>query len=150
MKTIEDIIREHRFFAGMAPKQLQFIAGCASNVTFEAGETIFHGGESADYFYIIRHGVVTVEARDAARGSFPIQTIVENDVLGWSWLFPPYRWNFDARAVTLVRATAFDGKCLRDKCESDHDLGYELMLRFAGIMMERLQATRMQVMDVYH
>ena len=78
------------------------------------------------------------------------KAIVEGDVLGWSWLFPPYRWHYSARATTLVRMTAFDGKCLRDKCESDHNLGYELMKRFAGIMMERLQATRMQVMDVYH
>ena len=149
MKTIEEIIREHPFFAGMDQEQLRFIAGCASNVTFSAGEYIFRGGEQANHFYIIRHGVVNIETHDARRGRIAIQTIIEHDVLGWSWLFPPYRWNFDARTVTLVRATAFDGKCLRDKCNVDHDLGYELMQRFAGIMMERLQATRIQVMDIY-
>ena len=149
MRTTEDIIREHRFFAGMDPEHLKFIAGCASNVTFNAGEYIFRGGEAANHFYIIRHGVVSVEMHDQRRGRIAIQTLQEQDVLGWSWLFPPYRWNFDAQAMLLVRATAFDGKCLRDKCDADHDLGYDLMLRFAGIMMDRLQTTRMQVMDVY-
>jgi CRP-like cAMP-binding protein len=150
MKSIEEIIREHRFFAGMDPAHLAFIAGCASNVAFDAGETIFRSGELANYFYIIRLGVVAIEAHDLRRGVIPIQTLQEHDVLGWSWLFPPYRWNFDARAVVLVRATAFDGKCLREKCNTDHDLGYELIQRFAGIMVKRLQSTRMQVMDVYH
>jgi CRP-like cAMP-binding protein len=70
-------------------------------------------------------------------------------VLGWSWLFPPYRWHFDARALELTRAIALDGKCLREKCEEDHDLGYELVKRVAQIIMERLQATRLQLLDVY-
>jgi CRP-like cAMP-binding protein len=149
MKKIEELIREHSFFAGMDPTHLRIIAGCASNVTFNADECIFRGGERANHFYIIRQGVVAIEAHDSKRGRISIQTINENDVLGWSWLFPPYRWHFDARTVTAVRATAFDGKCLREKCNADHDLGFELMERFAGIMMERLQATRMQVMDIY-
>ena len=149
MKTIDVIIGEHPFFKGMQPEYIQFLAGCASNVTFNAGDMVFREGENADHFYIIRHGVIAIEAHDHRRGAISIQTVVENDVLGWSWLFPPYRWHYDARAMTLVRATAFDGKCLRDKCETDHSLGYDLMKRFARIMMERLQATRMQVMDIY-
>lgn len=149
MKTIEEMIGEHQFFKGMQPDDLKFIASCASNVTFNAGDYVFHEGENADQFYVIRHGVIAIEAHDHLKGSISIQTVVENDVLGWSWLFPPYRWHYDARAITLVRATAFDGKCLRDKCEADHSLGYDLMKRFALIMSERLQATRMQVMDIY-
>lgn len=149
MKTIEEMIGEHQFFKGMQPDDLKFIASCASNVTFNAGDYVFHEGENADQFYVIRHGVIAIEAHDHRKGSISIQTVVENDVLGWSWLFPPYRWHYDARAITLVRATAFDGKCLRDKCEADHSLGYDLMKRFALIMSERLQATRMQVMDIY-
>lgn len=149
MKTIEEIIGEHQFFKGMQPEYVHFVAGCASNVMFHAGDYVFRQGENADHFYVIRHGVIAVEAHDNRKGPLNIETIVENDVLGWSWLFPPYRWHYDARAMTLVRATAFDGKCLRDKCESDHNLGYDLMKRFALIMMERLQATRMQVMDIY-
>jgi hypothetical protein len=78
-----------------------------------------------------------------------IETIGEGEVLGWSWLFPPYRWQFDAQAVGLVRAIAFDGRCLRGKCEEDHDLGYWLMQRFAQVMSQRLQATRLQLLDLY-
>jgi CRP/FNR family transcriptional regulator, cyclic AMP receptor protein len=149
MKAIDEIIGDHQFFAGMQPDHLQFIAGCASNVTVNAGDFVFREGESADRFFIVRHGVVAIELHDARRGDIRIHTVNENDVLGWSWLFPPYRWHYGARALTLVRMTAFDGQCLREKCDSDHSLGYDLMKRFAVIMMERLQATRMQVLDVY-
>ncbi len=77
------------------------------------------------------------------------QTVAEGDVLGWSWLFPPYRWVFDAQALELTRALVFDGTCLRGKCEDDHNLGYELMKRFAHVVVQRLQATRLQLLDVY-
>jgi len=70
-------------------------------------------------------------------------------VLGWSWLFPPYRWHFDAHATTVVRATAFDGTCLRGKCDADPALGYELTSRFAQTLIERLQWTRLRLLDVY-
>ena len=149
MKTLDEIISEHQFFKDMQPEYIQLIAGCASNVIFNAGDYVFRQGENADHFYIIRHGAVAIEAHDLRKGPMNIQTVVENDVLGWSWLFPPYRWHYDARAMTLVRATAFDGKCLRDKCDADHNLGYDLMKRFAAIIVDRLQATRMQVMDIY-
>jgi CRP-like cAMP-binding protein len=75
--------------------------------------------------------------------------LAAGEVLGWSWLIPPYHWKFDARAIEQTRALALDGKCLRTKCEEDHDLGYELLKRFAQIMEERLQATRLQLLDVY-
>jgi hypothetical protein len=78
-----------------------------------------------------------------------ITTLGAGELVGWSWLFPPYRWHFDARATELTRTIAFDGACLRDKCEQDHDLGYELMRRFASLMLDRLQATRLQLLDVY-
>jgi CRP-like cAMP-binding protein len=83
------------------------------------------------------------------RGPITVETVAAGEVLGWSWLFPPYRWHFDAQALELVRAIAFDGQCLRNKCAEDHDLGYALMQRFAQIMLQRLQATRLQLLDVY-
>ena len=78
-----------------------------------------------------------------------IQSLKEGEVLGWSWMIPPYKWHFDARAFDLTRAIALDGACLREKCEEDHDLGYELMSRFALIIAQRLEATRLQLMDIY-
>jgi CRP/FNR family transcriptional regulator, cyclic AMP receptor protein len=78
-----------------------------------------------------------------------IQTLGVGEVLGWSWLFPPYRWLFDARTIELTRAIALDGKCLRAKCDEDHHLGYEMVKRFAQVIIERLQASRLQLLDVY-
>lgn len=150
MKTLESVIKQHPFFEGLEPRYLEFIAGCAKNVRFDAGEFIFHEGEEANYFYLVRHGNVSMDVFVPGQGPVSLQTIGEDEVIGWSWLFPPYRWHFDARALTLVRALAFDGACLRAKCDQDHDLGYELMQRFAHIINQRLQATRLQILDVYN
>jgi CRP-like cAMP-binding protein len=149
IQTLEPILAEHPFFKDLPARHLQLVVGCASNVRFEAGQFIFREGDEANQFYLLRHGSISLEVFVPERGSLMIQTLGEGDVLGWSWLFPPYRWVFDARAVTLTRAVALDGACLRRKCEDDHELGYELLKRFAQIIMERLQATRLQLLDVY-
>lgn len=149
METLEPILAAHPFFRDLDPRHLQLIVSCAANVRFEAGQFIFREGEEANQFYLLRHGTVSLDIFVPQRGALTIQTLREGDVLGWSWLFPPYRWHFDARAVSLTRALALDGKCLRLKCEDDHDLGYELFKRFARLMTERLQATRLQLLDVY-
>jgi CRP-like cAMP-binding protein len=98
---------------------------------------------------VIRHGSVAIELYSPPRGGVTIETLAPGEVLGWSWLLPPYRWHFDARALSQVRVTAFDGACLRRKCEEDPALGYELMQRFAQVMLERLQWTRLRLLDVY-
>jgi CRP-like cAMP-binding protein len=149
METLERILLEHPFLKGLDRSYIELIVGCASNVRFNAGEFIFREGEEANRFYFIRHGRVALEIFVPERGAITIQTLGEGDVLGWSWLFPPYRWHFDARALELTRAIALDGKCLRQKCEENHDLGYELMKRFAHVIEERLQATRIQLLDIY-
>jgi CRP-like cAMP-binding protein len=149
MQPIGTLLAEHPFFAGLGRCELDLIAGCARNVRFEPGEHVFREGGAADSFYVIRFGRVVTEIRSPGRGPIAIQTLGEGEVLGWSWLFPPYRWFHDARAVELVRAVAFDGTCLRGKCESDPRLGYELMKRFAQVIIERLENTRMQLLDVY-
>ncbi|MBN2227601.1 MAG: cyclic nucleotide-binding domain-containing protein, partial [candidate division Zixibacteria bacterium] len=129
--------------------QLELLVGCASNVVFKAGEFIIREGEDADKFYVIRHGKVLIETHMPQKGTIIIRSREAGEILGWSWMVPPYRWHFDARAVELTRAIALDGKCLRGKCEDDHDLGYEIMKRFALIIAERLEATRLQLMDIY-
>lgn len=149
METLERLFAEHPFFAGLDSRYMQLIVGCGANVRFEAGQFIFREGEEANEFYIIRHGKVALEIFVPERGPVVIETIGEGEILGWSWLIPPYHWHFDARAVELTRAIALDGKCLRRKCEEDHDLGYELLKRFAHIVEQRLQATRLQLLDVY-
>ena len=146
---LDKVLREHRFFAGLSEDFLKLVVGCARNVRFEAGQYLFHEGGQADQLFLIRHGHVALEVSVPGRGAVAFQTAGEDEIVGVSWLFPPYRWAFDARAVELVRAIAMDGKCLREKCEADHDLGYDVMMRLVPILMQRLQATRMQVLDVY-
>ena len=149
METIETILRDVPLFQGLTPDQLELIAGCGSNCHFSEGELLFREGEDADTFYVLRHGGVALETFVPARGAVSIETIDAGEVVGWSWLFAPYRWHFDARALSLVRATSFDGACLRGKIENDHELGYALMSRFAQVMIERLQSTRLRLLDVY-
>lgn len=149
MENLQRILAEHPFFEGMDAAHIALLVGCASNVAFKADEYIFREGGPADTFYIVRHGRVMLETFAPQKGPVMIQTLKEDDILGWSWLIPPYRWHFDARADGQVRAIALDGKCLREKCETDHDLGYELMKRFTVVISQRLDATRLQLLDIY-
>ena len=149
MKTIADLLREHPFAHGLDEGIIEFIAGCAKNVVFQAGEYILRQGEDANQFYLIRNGTVALEMFVPGRGRVSILTVKSGEILGASWLVPPYRWNFDARAVELTRAVAFECKCLRDKCESDPKVGYEMMKRFIPPLLERLHTARMQSADIY-
>ena len=149
MGTLEAILAEHPFLKGLDPAHIEFIAGCASNVRFNKGDFIFREEDEADRFYLIRHGLVALDVFVPQRGPVTIDTIQEGEVVGWSWLFPPYRWHFDARALQLTRAVAFDGKCLREKCDKDAKLGYELVTRFSQVIMQRLQSSRLQLLDLY-
>ncbi len=149
IQTLEPIIREHPFFADLPEKHLEFITGCAKNVQFPERYTIFHEGDSANEFYFIREGLVCVELLVPNRGATTVQTVGEGEILGWSWVSPPYRWHFSARTVQRTRALVFDAKCLRAKCEEDHDLGYEILSRFVNVISVRLDATRLQLLDIY-
>jgi CRP-like cAMP-binding protein len=149
IETLEPLLAEHPFLRGMSEDYLQLITGCAKNVKFEAGEVIFREGGDADRFYLIRHGRIALEVFTPERGSNPILSLGAGDVIGWSWLIPPYKWRFDARAIEQTRAIALDGKCLRGKCDDDPRLGYELLKRISAIIADRLHATRLQMLDVY-
>lgn len=149
VRTLDQELAEHPFFRDVDLPTIQLLARCGSNAQFESDRYLFREGEAANTFYVLRAGSVALEVAEAQRGALLVETIHKGEVLGWSWLFPPYRWHFSGRAVEPVRAIALDGACLRGKCESDHDLGYELMKRFAAVIIERLQATRLQALDLY-
>jgi CRP/FNR family cyclic AMP-dependent transcriptional regulator len=149
MRTLEGVLAGHPFFSGMDPRYLELAVGCAANVRFNAGELIFRQGHEAEHFYLIRAGKVALEIPALGRGGLTIQTLGAGEVLGWSWLVPPYNWRFDGRAAETTRAIVFDGKCLREKCEEDHELGYELQKRVIAILGEHLDATRFRLLDVY-
>lgn len=149
MKGIEQIVREHPFFQGLDEAFCDLVCTCARNVRFDSGEYLLHEGGVADTLYLIRHGHVALEIAVPGRPAVRFQTLGDDELVGISWLVPPYRWAYDARAVELTRAIAMDAGCLRDKCESDHELGYEVIKRLMPILIGRLQATRMQILDVY-
>jgi len=148
MEGLERIVREHPFFSGLEDSFLKLVCGCTKNVRFEAGQYLFHEGEPADQFYLIRHGRVALEIGAPGR-ALTFQSLGAGEIVGVSWLVPPYRWSYDAKALELARALSINAACLREKCEADHDLGYELMKRFMPVLIQRLQATRLQILDVY-
>ena len=149
METFTDALAKHPFFEGLDHALLELIASCASDVSYEAGQMIYHEGEEGDHFLLVQQGKVSIEIFAGGRGSISIQTVGPGEALGWSWLFPPYRWHFDGRAVGLTRVLALDGTCLRQKCEEDPVLGYEFMKRFSHKMMESYDLARLQLLDVY-
>ncbi len=149
MEGLDRILREHRFFAGLEEGYLKLVVGCAKNMRFQVGEYLFREGGHADQFYLLREGRVAMEVSAPGRGAISFLTVGEGEVVGVSWLIPPYRWTYDGRAVTPVRAIALDAACLRGKCEADHHLGYEMMKRVVPILVQRLNATRLQALDVY-
>ncbi len=149
MKTLESMLAEHPFFQGLAPHHLRMIAHRAAEDTFREQGYIFSEGEKAGKFYAIYKGKIALEAFAAQRGPIMIETLEGGGVLGWSWLFPPYRWRFSARVVEPAQVIVMDGVYLRDQAEDDHEFGYELEKRLAQVVVQRLQATRLRLLDVY-
>jgi CRP/FNR family transcriptional regulator, cyclic AMP receptor protein len=149
VENLARLLKEHDFLRGLNDRHLEFLTGCASNVRYAADEFLFKEGQEAGASYLLRSGRITLEVGVPGRGSVQIQTLEPGEVLGWSWLYPPYRWQFDGRAAEPVRAFALDGNCLRSKCEADHDFGYELVKRLLYQVHVRLERTRIQLLDVY-
>jgi CRP-like cAMP-binding protein len=146
---MEEVLSSHPFFAGLNAGAMRLIAGCASNVHFAEGEFLFEEGHEANQFWVIRRGRVAMQMESPGQGAIVTDTMDEGEVVGWSWLVPPYRFFADGRAVTPVSATALDGACLRGKCEADPELGYQLLKRVTSVMYQRLQSTRIRLLDLY-
>jgi CRP/FNR family transcriptional regulator, cyclic AMP receptor protein len=132
----------HPFLVGMKRDQLALLTDCAMSVQFEEGQIIFHEGEIANRFYLIESGKVVLESGIRSADSVVIDVIGAGDLLGWSWMFPPYMWRFTARAIEPTSAIFFYGTILREYCERDDSLGYELFKRLAPIMIQRMQSAR--------
>lgn len=149
MEDLERLLREHRFLEGLAPEQIRFLVSCVSNRRFPAGEFLMREGEVADRFYLLRHGHVALEIHVPGTGPVVMETVGPGDILGVSWLDPPYRTQLDARAREDVVALSFDGACLRGKMDADHDLGYVISRRLLERICDRLERVRLQRLDVY-
>ncbi len=146
---IGDRLAAHPFLSGLGATHLDMLATHARSVHFAAGEYLLRERHAATVFYLIEQGRVALEINGGVRGQLLIETIESGECLGWSWLFPPYKWHFSGRAVDGVQAILLDGIRIREQCESDHSLGYEIMKRIAGVAIQRLQATRLGLLDVY-
>lgn len=149
MNTIPELLADTRMFEGLSEAHLDLIGGCGRLVRFDSNEYLLQEGEPADTFYLVRSGRVGLEVHGPGRGALVVATLDAGEVAGWSWLFEPYRVALDVRTIEPCGLVAFDGACLRDKCEGDHELGYQLMRRFAHNMADALLATRLQLLDVY-
>ena len=147
--TMKDLVEAHPFMTNMDEESIELVSGCARNVVFAPGSLQCAEGGDADTFYLLRRGRVSISAHFPGRGSVVIETVGAGDVVGWSWLVPPYRWTFDARAMDAVGCIAIDGTCLRVKSLTDPSLGFALLSKVSMTLLERLQATRMRLLDLY-
>ena len=137
----------HPFLQGMEPDQIRRMSEGALRIRFDVDEMIFRAGDLANRFYLIQEGSVALESYSAESPLGSIQTISAGDALGWSWLYPPYRWQFDARALEPTTAILFYGTRLRQLFEEDHDFGYAMMKRMSAVMIRRLQQGRQELLE---
>jgi hypothetical protein len=136
------LIAGHPFLRGLSARHLALLGACGMQTRFPKGQWIFREGDLANRFYLIQRGKVALESRFNGGEVVRIQLLGAGDVLGWSWLFPPYYWHFDARVLEPATAIFFSGTRLRAHCDEDHDFGYELIKRMAAVAIKRMQAAR--------
>ena len=149
MRTVEQLLEESPALASLPPEHRATMAGCARLHVFYPGEPLLREGDAADEFFLIRRGAVAVETEVPGRGAVTLETLEPGEILGWSWLVPPYRNAFGARALDAVHVIVLDGACLRGKCERDPALGYDLLKVVATVFVRRLEETRMRLLDLY-
>ena len=148
-QELEAAVAAHPFLLGINEHHIRLLADCAIRTHFEGGQMIFREGETANRFYLIEQGEVVLEATGAGDREIIIETVGKGDLLGWSWLFPPYAWHFSARATKPTSAIFFYGTVLREYCEKDHSLGFELFKRMSEVMTRRLQSARGRLLAAY-
>ena len=146
-QVLYKLVAQQRFFAGLSPHHLQLLTDSAMEMQFAPGQMILEEGSPANRFYLILEGKVVLESEVAEHGTVPIQTLGPGDDLGWSWLFPPYSIHLSARAVAPTRTIFFYGTRLREQCEQDHELGYQLMGRIAAVATQCLRAMQLRLAE---
>jgi len=149
MSEVFDLLSDHPFFRGMTVDQIKVVADTGIPVSYREGETVFTEGGHADFCLLILDGDVALELQTPGHGPQVMQTLHAGELLGWAWMFPPFRWHFDAHVHSDTKAIRFDGPQLQAAAEADPVLGYELMKRFTRILVDRMQSIRIQLLDVY-
>jgi CRP/FNR family transcriptional regulator, cyclic AMP receptor protein len=146
-EPLEVRVKLHPFLVGIRSNHIRLLADCAMARSFETGEYLFRQGEFANRFYLIEEGLVVLEALDNTGNCVAIEKVGAGKLVGWSWLFPPYTWHFDARATEPTSALFFYGTILREYCAKDPSLGFELFKRMSQVMVERLQSARARLLS---
>ena len=146
-KSIEQYLAGLNLFSGLDSSYLQFLADCARRREVDRGDVLFKQGTAAEHFYLLVKGSISVEVPAIEGPPVQLQRPDPGEVMGWSWLIPPYRWNFQARAVEPSEVIEFDGKAILERCEDDSAFGYEILKRFSALMSERLEFARRKMMD---
>ena len=150
MSLIDDYLSTHAFFSGLSEGYVKLLSEFATEKHVDKGIVLFQQGRSADKFYLVRKGQVSVQVPALVGPPLELQLLGENQMLGWSWLIPPYRWNFLARAVEDSELIEFDGAAILARCEEDPKFGYELFKRFTALMSERIDSARQKMMDQWN
>lgn len=146
--TVLEDLKMHPFCEGLAPEHIELLASFAKKEEFPEDTVLFREGQLDTRFFLVLSGLVALEISSIGR-VHRIQTLSAGDEVGWSTLMPSSGKNFDARAIKTVRAIVVDGVKLREACEKDPAFGYAIISRMFRIVAERLQATRLQLLDVY-
>lgn len=147
-QTLGQFLSQHPFFEHLDADSVALVAGCARNVHFRASATVFREDDPADTFYAVRSGRIALTLHSPT-GPLIVDNAGAGEVVGWSWLVPPYRWTFGGQATGDCSAVALDGACLRGKCEQDPALGYALLQQVVGVMSERIHSARLRLLDLY-
>lgn len=149
MQTISDLLADQPLLKDLESQHLEFIAGCAKNVHFTEGETLFREGQVVDQIYLVRHGRVGIQIHVPGRGPVTLDAVGPGELVGWSGFVEPHCARLDAVALDSVSALALNATCIRSKCEADPRLGYAMLQRVVAVLENRLQAARIQLLDVY-
>ena len=150
MPSTADYLAAHAFFSSLSEDYIKLLSEFVVERQVAKGEVLFQQGKVADKFYLVRKGQISVQVPALVGPPLELQILGENQMLGWSWLIPPYRWNFMARAVEDTELLEFDGQAILARCENDPKFGYELFKRFTALMSERLNAARQKMMDQWN
>jgi len=145
--TIAETLSEQDFFSGLKPELIEFLAGCACKRQIQKNEVLFPHGQKADRFFLVLSGRITLEVAAIEGPPLELQSLGADEMLGWSWLIPPYKWTFQARAVEPTEVLEFDGRAVFERCEQEPEVGYELLKRFSALMSERLAFARRKMME---
>ncbi|HKJ95539.1 MAG TPA: cyclic nucleotide-binding domain-containing protein [Gammaproteobacteria bacterium] len=149
-KSPAKLMSSHPFFDELDAADIDYLAARATRKHLKRGGVLFHHGEPADRFFLLLSGAITIEIPAIEGPSLEVQHLGEGKILGWSWLIAPYRWSFQARADEDTELLEFDGKAVRERCESDPRFGYEILKRFSSLMSDRLEASRTKMMEEWN